>query len=135
MWSLLYSKGFVGAEGADEIEVFGSAGCDDFNRIKGGESDGVLSDAAGFCEPCFWVIGMFDVQLPPQTRTVFSWPRDRSTFRHPDENKASHTVVAARVTVAACSGETPFGSLKQIFSSARVYSLYAPRPLISPVLR
>lgn len=49
------------------------------------------------------------------------------------EKKASQAVRDARGIVAASTREMVEGTLKQIFSSAMVYSLYPPSPLISPI--
>ena len=54
-------------------------------------------------------------------------------FRQSFENKASQEVREAKGIVEASSSDVPFGTLKQICSSAIVYSLYAPRPFISPI--
>jgi hypothetical protein len=48
------------------------------------------------------------------------------------ENKASQAVAAASGTVAASGEGTLGGTLKEMASSATVYSLYAPRPFFPP---
>ena len=48
------------------------------------------------------------------------------------ENKANQAVAAASGTVAASAEGTLGGTLKEMASSATVYSPYAPRPLFSP---
>lgn len=54
-------------------------------------------------------------------------------FRLSFEKKASQAVRDANGTVAASVREILLGTLKQMLSWALVYSLYAPRPLISPI--
>jgi hypothetical protein len=72
------------------------------------------------------------LQLPPQIRTVVS-DLLRSMFRLSFEKKASQAVKDASGIVAASAREMLFGTLKQMLSCALVYSLYAPRPLTSPL--
>lgn len=76
----------------------------------------------------------FHLQLPPQIRTELDDALLLSMFKQPLEKRASSEVHAARGTVAASSVAIPFGSLKQMRSSARVYSAYPPSFLISPSL-
>lgn len=73
------------------------------------------------------------LQLPPQMRILFFDASARGMFRDSLENIASQAVAAASGTVAAWSGEVPFGILKDILSSAIVYCEYAPTPFFSPV--
>lgn len=54
--------------------------------------------------------------------------------RQPSENKASQAVADANGTVLACSLEILSGILNDMRSSAKQYWLYAPRPLISPLM-
>lgn len=61
------------------------------------------------------------LQLPPQMRILFFDVSARGMFRDSLENIASQAVAAASGTVAAWSGEIPFGILKDILSSAIVY--------------
>lgn len=70
------------------------------------------------------------LQLPPQIRTGISgsW----RIFRQVLENRANHAVHAAKGTVADSARVRLDGNLKHSCSSAKVYSLKAPRPLISP---
>lgn len=74
------------------------------------------------------------LQLPPQIRTgaVVSWGLRLSKF---SAKRACKAVRAARGIVEASAGGILEGTQKQIFSSARVYSLYPPRPLVSPAGR
>lgn len=65
-------------------------------------------------------------------RTATSSLGDLGIFRQYLENRASYAVADANGTVAASANGTDFGTLKLIFSSARVCSLNAPRPFTSP---
>lgn len=76
----------------------------------------------------------WDVQLPPQIKTDVSKPLSRGISSESLEKNASHAVIEANGKVAASSKEMLFGTRKLIRSSAREYSLYAPRPLTSPVV-
>lgn len=71
-------------------------------------------------------------QLPPQIKTLCLVLR-RGMLKDVFEKSPSQAVVAARGTVAASAADIPTGSLKDIASSAKVYSLYAPSPLSSPM--
>ena len=55
-------------------------------------------------------------------------------FRHGLEKRDSQAVAAASGTVDASAEEMDKGTLKQIFSSAKVYSLNAPSPLTDPIV-
>lgn len=77
-----------------------------------------------------WMVYKPTDELPPQTRMLP--PFFRSMFKLSLENMASQAVAAAKGTVAAAAGVMLLGILKQMRSSASVYSAYAPRPLISP---
>lgn len=67
-------------------------------------------------------------------RTMVFEPATRSILKQSFENSASHAVRDARGIVAASAREMLLGTRNAMRSSARVYSLYAPRPLVSPAL-
>lgn len=72
-------------------------------------------------------------QLPPQIKTLLPVDGSRGIARVFSEYKANHAVAAAKGTVLASSREMVPETGKEILSSAIVYWLYAPKPLISPV--
>lgn len=72
------------------------------------------------------------LQLPPQMRTDCFCSGMILRAKDSFENRPRSAVHDARGTVHASSGERVSGTGKHICSSAMVYSLYAPRPLISP---
>lgn len=112
-------KDMFGAAGSDKICIVRMTSRDYIKAIDHGELNGVRM----LMQPEQRMIlqQMKYSQLPPQTKKLVPWDLERSMFKQPLENKASHAVAAARGTVIDSSREMLLGNLKEMRSSAMVY--------------